>query len=431
MEVVQQETTPHDSAAPFRVDVSLHDVLKAGERPHAVQAKGEPQKLPSPVYPQLPEDYSFERSGFKYHWHNGMRAFRRWMVPYMQSRVKSSQFRPLLSYLFTEWKCNLDCHYCWAFNNSVKGMTEDVARRSIDWLHSTGCRVIAIMGGEPLLRPDFIHKVVYYGTQKDFFVYLPTNGRLMRPEVIDKIGDAGVAAINLAIDCVDEKPGLPKALSKIRPYFDYLVKQQRRYGYMVVFNTNICRHNIEDVKVITELGHDHGISTDVHINEPPMIEQTHFKHLDDNATYIRPQDWPRVDALLDWLTEKNLSGYIMVNSAKHLQDMKDFMRGKVERWNCRAGWNSCVVRTDGTLAPCFPMYSANYDWGTIENSKFNFNDLREMKKSCMKHCLSTCQYVLGYYYDNAHVLGWITKQALHGFKGLADIMEGRGPSTHA
>src|SRR5437016_5893349 len=31
-------------------------------------------------------------------------------------------------YLFTEWKCNLDCHYCWAFDNTVKGMTEVVAK---------------------------------------------------------------------------------------------------------------------------------------------------------------------------------------------------------------------------------------------------------------------------------------------------------------
>jgi hypothetical protein len=39
-------------------------------------------------------------------------------------------------------------------------MTEDVAHRSIDWLHDHGCRVLALMGGEPLLRPDFVHKVV-------------------------------------------------------------------------------------------------------------------------------------------------------------------------------------------------------------------------------------------------------------------------------
>jgi len=42
-----------------------------------------------------------------YHANNFLRAFRRWFVPYVQSRVLSNQFRPLLSYLFTEWKCNV------------------------------------------------------------------------------------------------------------------------------------------------------------------------------------------------------------------------------------------------------------------------------------------------------------------------------------
>src|SRR5260370_21701057 len=62
-----------------------------------------------------------------------------WLFPYLKSRVLPGEFHPIIAYLFTEWKCNLDCHYCWAFDNSVKGMTEDVARRSIDWLHESGC----------------------------------------------------------------------------------------------------------------------------------------------------------------------------------------------------------------------------------------------------------------------------------------------------
>jgi MoaA/NifB/PqqE/SkfB family radical SAM enzyme len=106
-----------------------------------------------------------------------------------------------------------------------------------------------------------------------------------------------------------------------------------------------------------------------------MIEQTHFKHLDDNSTYLTQEDYPKVDELLDYLTEKNRQGYIMVNSKAHLQDMKEFMRGKVKPWNCRAGQNSMLIRTDGTIAPCFPLYSANYDWGTIENHKFDFKQL--------------------------------------------------------
>jgi MoaA/NifB/PqqE/SkfB family radical SAM enzyme len=408
---------PSASPPPFRIDVPLHALLQKPAERTTLPLSPEPLTLPEPVFPQITRTHDLKRSGFIYHANNGVRAFRRWLVPYIQSRVQSDEFRPLLSYLFTEWKCNLDCHYCWAFDNSVKGMTEEVAKRSIDFLYSVGCRVTAIMGGEPLLRPKFIHKVIYYGTKKGFFMYLPTNGRLMKPQVIDWIGDAGVAAVNLAVDCVEEKPGLPKALNRIRPHFDYLVRMQRRYGYMVVFNMNICRTNMDDIRELTEIAHDHGISTDYHINETPMIEQQHFKHLNENNTYLREEDWPKVDDLLDHLTEKNRQGYIMVNSKAHLQEMKDFMRGKVTPWNCRAGINSMLIRTDGTLAPCFPMYSASYDWGTIENHKFDREQLADMRQECNKHCLSTTQYVLGHYYNNQTVLRWIIKQALHGMSG--------------
>ena len=406
-----------ESTPPFRIDVPLHTLLQKTSTRSALASSPAPQTLPEPVFPQQKRTKDLKRSGFVYHANNGVRAFRRWLIPYIQSCIRHDEFRPLLSYLFTEWKCNLDCHYCWAFDNSVKGMTEEVAKRSIDFLHSVGCRVVAIMGGEPLLRPKFIHKVIYYGSKRDFFMYLPTNGRLLTPQVIDWIGDAGVAAVNFAVDCVDEKPGLPKALNRIRPYFDYLVKMQRRYGYMVVFNMNITRINMDDIKELTEIAHDHGISTDYHINETPMIEQAHFKHLEDNDTYLRPEDWPKVDDLLDYLTEKNRQGYIMVNSKAHLQEMKNFMRGRVTPWKCRAGQNSMLIRTDGTIAPCFPMYSATYDWGTIEKHKFDFEQLNQMKKGCNSHCLSTTQYVLGHYYNNETVLRWIIKQALHGLNG--------------
>jgi MoaA/NifB/PqqE/SkfB family radical SAM enzyme len=105
---------------------------------------------------------------------------------------------------------------------------------SIDWLHSTPCRVLASMGGEPLLRPDFAHKVVYYAAQKGFWVYVPTNARLLRPDVTDRLADAGVATFNFAVDVVDEKPGLPKALPPIRRYFEYLVKTVplRLHGFL-------------------------------------------------------------------------------------------------------------------------------------------------------------------------------------------------------
>jgi radical SAM protein with 4Fe4S-binding SPASM domain len=100
--------------------------------------------------------------------------------------------------------------------------------------------------------------------------------------------------------------------------------------------------------------------------------------------------------------------------------MKQFMRGGIQDWNCRAGQNTLIIRTDGTLAPCFPMYSANYDWGTIENHKFEPGPLNEMKKSCQPHCFSTLNHIVGFCYNDARVIKWLFKQAMHGFQGVTN-----------
>ena len=427
---ILQEQLENQTPPAFRLDVRLHDLLTKSRAPKPVllPARGG-EEFPEPVFPQRPDllaqDDNYEENlmqakAGKRRWTAPLvlRAMNGWLFPYIKSRLLPGAFHPIIAYLFTEWKCNLDCHYCWAFDNSVKGMTEEVAKRSIDWLHSTTCRVLAFMGGEPLLRPQLVHKACHYAAKKGFWIYMPTNARLLGPEVIDRLADAGVAIFNFAVDAVDEKPGLPKALVPVRKYFDYLVRKQYKYGYTVFFNINICRNNLEDVKQLTEIARDHGIATDYHINESPMIEQNHFQHYDANDTFIYPQDWPRVDALVDWLIEKNQSGYKMVNSVQRLEDMKEFLRGKVRPWNCRAGQNSLIIRVDGTLAPCFPMYSATHDWGVIENHRFAVSQLDEMKKSCQAHCFSTLNHNLGFCYNDARVIHWVLKQAVHGFQGV-------------
>lgn len=414
--------------ASSRPDVSVLQLLNTPAPGARLAPLAEPGSLPDPVFPQYPD--LLGRDNFADHDFRQQRrwgppeiykAMRGWMFPWIKSRVLPGEFQPIIAYLFTEWKCNLDCHYCWAFDNRVKGMTEEVARRSIDWLHTTPCRVLALMGGEPLLRPQFAHKVVYYAAKKGFWPYVSTNARLLRPEVIDRLADAGMATFNFAVDVVDEKPGLPKALTPIRPYFEYLVKKQFSYGYTVFFNINITRRNLEDVRQLTEIAHEYGIATDYHINEAPLMDQPDFKHMDHNDTFIHEEDWPAVDELVHWLVEKKRQGYKMPNSAARLFEMTEFMRGKVQHWNCRAGQNTVIIRTDGTLAPCFPMYNVSHDWGTVEQPKFDSQQLREMKHDCQPHCFSTLNHIVAYCYNDTRVIRWLLQQALRGFQGVTGM----------
>jgi radical SAM protein with 4Fe4S-binding SPASM domain len=241
---------------------------------------------------------------------------------------------------------------------------------------------------------------------------------------------------------------LPKALVPGRKNLEYLMRKQYVHGYMVFFNINICRNNLQDVRQLTEFAREHRVATDYHINETPMLEQDeHFKHMSDNPTYIRPQDWRDVDALVDWLVEKNEAGYQMVNSVPRLQEIKAFIRmasgsdlkrlgwngdgtgtngdiakqvaglpgfvqdanGELQfaEWNCRAGQNNVIIRTDGTVAPCFPMYPSSFDWGNIERPKFDQEQLRSMKSTCQQHCFSTLNHNLSYCYNDARVIRFV------------------------
>ena len=458
------------TAPKFRIDVDIHNLLmnSAPGPVNVPEKKG--KTLPEPVFPQYPKllsDPGPEKPPQKrdWTWPQAYRSMRGWLFPYVRSRILPGDFHPITAYLFVEYKCNLDCWYCWAFDNKVKGMTEDVARRSIDFLHDHGCRVVALMGGEPLLRPQFAHKVVNYAAKKGFWIYIGTNGRLLRPDVADRLADAGASIFNFAVDAWDEKPSLPKAVVPVRKHIEHLLKKQYVYGYMVFFNINICRNNTQDVRQITEYARESHIATDYHINETPMLEQDeHFKHLNDNPTYIRPQDWRDIDSLVDWLIEKNKAGYQMVNSVQRLEEIKAFIRmssgadlkrigwygdgtgmngdiaqklahtpGIVQgsngelhfaQWDCRAGQNNVIIRTDGTVAPCFPMYAATYDWGNIDNHNFEPAQLTSMKKTCQRHCFSTLNHNLAYCYNDARVIKFVwTNLVTNRMKGGARSFE--------
>jgi MoaA/NifB/PqqE/SkfB family radical SAM enzyme len=459
--------TMQQNPARFRIDVALNELLTKAHPHPPVPPKANGLRLPTPLFPQFPgklADLGPAVLPVRRNWTASqiVRAMRGWLVPYLRSRVLPGEFRPITAYLFVEYKCNLDCWYCPSYDNKIRGMTEDIARRSIDWLHDHGGRVLALMGGEPLLRPQFIHKVVYYAAKKGMWVYVATNGRLLRRDVADRLGDAGVAVFNVAVDSWEEKESLPKAFVPIRDNLRYLLKKQYVYGYMVFFNINICRNNHEDVKKLTEWAHEHRIATDYHINESPMLDQSdHFKHLENNPTYIGPADWRAIDELVDWIVARNRAGYQMVNSVPRLLEMKTFVRMSSELdlrvvgwngdgigtngdlskalagnlgivqdedgdlrfadWNCRAGQNNVVIRTDGTIAPCFPLYPATYNWGNIDDMRFDYKQLELLKKSCQHHCFSTLNHNLAY--CDARVIKWLWQQAKRGFRGGAHSFE--------
>jgi len=354
-----------------------------------------------------------------YYANNFIRAYRNMFLPFVRYRFHPDQFRPIICFLYTDLNCNLDCQYCYSKGKKIEGMSMETARSAVDWLESMGCRVVAYMGGEPLIRKDFISDLTRYASSKGFFVYLPTNGILMDEAFIDEIGRAGVSTINLAVDSMDGYVGIPKNLNRIMPHFEYLVKQEKKYNYITFLNINITAKNIPDVRNLTEIAHRYGIATDYHINEPPPIAYDSFHP--EKGAWITEKEFEEVDGLVDWLIEKNLQGYTMVNSISHLRAMKSFIRHEPIPWECQAGKLTLVIRLDGSFAPCFEFYGSEEDWGNIyDGPKYDAERLSRLKQTCCRSCLSTCNYQTYHYTQSAHhALQWVAKHAYGNFFGTS------------
>ena len=85
------------------------------------------------------------------------------------------------------------------------------------------------------------------------------------------------------------------------------------------------------------------------------------------------------------------------------------MRGEIAAWDCRAGQNGALIRTDGTLSPCFDMICYDHDWGRIGEPRFDRAELAELKDRCRSLCSSTCFHTMGFYYKLAAVPEWVRK----------------------
>ena len=112
-----------------------------------------------------------------------------------------------LNYLFWECtlRCNLKCRHCGSSCGDVvppgELTTEEAKKAFADVAKSFDAKkiMVAVTGGEALLRPD-IFEVMEYAHGLGFPWGMVTNGTLITPEIIAKMKAAGMSSVSVSLD---------------------------------------------------------------------------------------------------------------------------------------------------------------------------------------------------------------------------------------
>ena len=153
----------------------------------------------------------------------------------------------LLSYEITQ-RCNARCSFCgyWRLKKPSLGLPLPKIKKIFENAYDLGCVLVAITGGEPLLRKD-IPQVFEYAEKTGLSTILLTNGYLL-PKRIHELHPF-LDAINVSLDFPDSRHDKIRGLNGLLKRAVTGIKLARRYRVTVNINCVMtAQHSLEDIR---------------------------------------------------------------------------------------------------------------------------------------------------------------------------------------
>lgn len=129
-----------------------------------------------------------------------------------QKYCENQRTKHPLNYLFWECtlKCNLCCQHCGSSCGLGKISKDELSANEIKKVFHTIAEdfnpkqiIIAVTGGEPLLRKD-IFEVMQYAHELGFPWGMVTNGTLITPEIVSQMEEAKMSTISVSLDGLEQ-----------------------------------------------------------------------------------------------------------------------------------------------------------------------------------------------------------------------------------
>jgi MoaA/NifB/PqqE/SkfB family radical SAM enzyme len=136
-------------------------------------------------------------------WFDDDKRWWRVAAPCTQSEV-SAWPRPVVVVLAVNRRCNSRCSYCsvWTDEKPDRPLSDVLA--VLDQFASIGAALVALTGGEPLLRTD-LETIVDHAKGLGLRVTVTTNGILATAERVLSLEEAGLDALTFSLDTLDRK----------------------------------------------------------------------------------------------------------------------------------------------------------------------------------------------------------------------------------
>lgn len=297
-------------------------------------------------------------------------------------------------------RCNLECAYCWQRDNtSRRDMTLEEFRRYLEKAKGLRVGLMTFLGGEPMIWPP-LYEALAMCTERHVLTDLTTNGTLLSPESIERLGRAGLDYLNISVDGATPS-AVTRKTSVFRPGVMEALKAARAEHHLHArINSVIYKDNIAEIRALMEFSRAWNIQLSLGFVVPPLEAARHSAE----DIYFTNEDAPWLRSIVDEILAKKRAGYPIIDPEAYFEGIFRFLR-REKFWECnyptRYGWLN--VTPSGRLRSCTKK---------MDELEFAFLDLdleqlgrvrailKEKVNACNVDCYSNCAFDSYFYTHN-------------------------------
>lgn len=278
--------------------------------------------------------------------------------------------------------CNAGCAFC-GFNRDAlkradwKFVPVEGARRAAEILYRNGIHYLVLTGGEPMMHPNF-REICRHAKEAGMTVLLVTNGSLLTPQSCEELKKNGVSSVFISIDAHDVRAheknrGLPKVCERIRAANAGF----KELGVQSTASVTMSRL-IEDYSRLPLFLKTLGFESVTFSYPLTHLDSSFLGFADSGLVSFKPEELAACfDAVLGLRQQ-----FHVVNPVASLEDMKRFLRGQPQLFDCLGGYKYFYLDWDLKLWRC-------HHWEKPIGSILDMERIPTVRDGCQR-CMIDC-----------------------------------------
>ncbi len=343
--------------------------------------------------------------------------WRKGLASVLEGVAKYGPTKPFTAYspFLVVWNvtkvCNLRCKHCYetAGVPPPDELNKREVLRAVDKMGKAGVAYIALSGGEPLMRRDFLD-IVNRIRKNEMAFSIATNGTLLTKKIAKKLKDTGCLYIQVSLD--GAKPSTHNRLRGANVFKRTVqgIKNAVNSGVCVGIATTVTKLNYKEVPKIIDLTEKLGAEIFMHYNFIPVGRGKDIIDLDLSpderekllnmlANQIGKRKIsilstaPQYGRVCTQFSAVSLTHFDNITQTKEYKDSAKFLGDFVG--GCGTGRLYCALDYNGNITPCvfIPIKLGNIrndDFLDVWHNSSLFHQIRD--RSHFKGMCGTCKY---------------------------------------